>query len=341
MPDMETTHLTCRLVAAWMALGGLLGAQTTPDPPRSLCLDASPLAGGVELVRGRFVPGSQPDGNSVVLRAPGGLVVIDTGRHAEHTRTILECAGRAGVPIAAVINTHWHIDHIGGNPRVRRAFPEMKIFASGALAQAQAGFLADYRRQLVDAIAGSQDSAARSGWENELAIIDAGPALAPDEVIASGGLLTIAGRPLSIGLESRAVTAGDVWVLDPATGVLAAGDLVTLPVPLLDTACPLGWQTALDRLSDVEFDLLVPGHGSPMTRGQFEVYHAGFAALLGCAATDQPEAVCIDGWLRDLGPLVPPSDHDFARLLLQYYIPNILRASPEKTAAACGYIDPT
>lgn len=82
---METTHLTCRLAAAWMALGGLLGAQTTPDPPRSLCPDASPLAAGVELVRGRFVPGSQPDGNSVVLRAPGGLVVIDTGRHAEHT----------------------------------------------------------------------------------------------------------------------------------------------------------------------------------------------------------------------------------------------------------------
>lgn len=159
-------------------------------------------------------------------------------------------------------------------------------------------------------------------------------------MITSGGLRTIAGRPLEIGLESRAVTAGDVWVLDPATGVLAAGDLVTLPVPLFDTACPGGWKKALERVSAVKFDLLVPGHGDPMTREQFETYRAAFAALLGCAASEHPEAVCIDGWLRDLGPLVPPSDHDFARFLLQYYIPNILRAAPEKTAAACDDVGP-
>ena len=330
---MSNKHLTSLVAAAWLTAGGMAAAQTTPDPQGSRCPDASPLAASVELVRGRFIPGAQPDGNSVLLRAPAGLVVIDTGRHAEHTQRILDCATRAGVPIGAVINTHWHLDHIGGNPRIRKAYPNVKVWASGALAQAQVGFLANYRKQLLEAIAGSDDSSARSGWENEVAIIDAGSALAPDEEITSGGLRTIAGRALEIGLESHAVTAGDVWVLDPATGVLASGDLVTLPVPLLDTACPRGWETALEHLAAVKFDLLVPGHGAPMTRDQFEAYRAGFAALLGCAASSQPEAACIDGWLGDLGPLIPRSDRDFARVLLQYYLQNNLRTAPESDCA--------
>ncbi len=333
---MPTKHLTCVLGAASLILGGVLGAQTAPTVPGSIGPGSSRLAERVELVPGRFVPGEQPDGNSVVISAPAGLIVIDTGRHAEHTRTILDLATRAGVPIAAVINTHWHLDHIGGNPLVRRAFPEVTVSASGALVEAQAGFLADYRGQLLAAIAGTEDPGAREGWENEVAIIDAGPALAPDEVVTAGGPRTIAGRPLELGLETRAVTAGDVWVLDPATGVLAAGDLVTLPAPLLDTACPSGWQTALEHLAGVKFELLVPGHGAPMTRQQFETYRTGFAGLLACAASEQPEHVCIDGWLRDLGALIPEGDRDFAAMLLRYYIPTSLRADPPRTAHLCG-----
>ena len=125
-----------RLVMACLAVAGVLAAQPAPSNTAPLCPGASAVAEGVDLVPGRFVQGAQPDGNSVVLRGPAGLIVIDTGRHAEHTRSILDCASRTGVPVAAVINTHWHLDHIGGNPRVREAFPEVRIWASGALAQA-------------------------------------------------------------------------------------------------------------------------------------------------------------------------------------------------------------
>lgn len=319
-----------RLVMACLAVAGVLAAQPVPSTTAPLCPGASAVAEGVDLVPGRFVQGAQPDGNSVVLRGPAGLIVIDTGRHAEHTRSILDCASRTGVPVAAVINTHWHLDHIGGNPRVREAFPEVRIWASGALAQARLGFLADYRGQLVAAIEASQDPAARAAWKQELSLIDAGPALAPDEVVTAGGSRTIAGRPLEIGLERHAVTAGDIWVLDPETGVLAAGDLVTLPAPLLDTACPSGWQAALDRLASLDFEILVPGHGAPMTKDELEVYRSGFAALRSCAASDRTDQACIDGWLHDLGPLVPEADRELARALLQYYLQSSLRA-PHQT----------
>jgi glyoxylase-like metal-dependent hydrolase (beta-lactamase superfamily II) len=323
------------LVATLLATSAALAAEPGADPPAPLCPESRALAAGISFLPGNFVAGAQPDGNTVLLDAPAGLIVIDTGRHAEHTRAILDCAAGVGLPVAAVINTHWHLDHIGGNPRIRAAFPAVEVWASGALAGARAGFLAEYRAQLVDAIAASPDPTQRAAWENELRIIDAGPALAPDHVVAASGTREVAGRELILGLVGHAVTAGDLWVLDPATGVLAAGDLVTLPAPLFDTACPDGWRAALDSLAALEFKLLVPGHGAPLTREQFERYRSGFTALLACASSDRSDGDCVEGWLHSLGALVPESERELARSLLGYYLPSILRVGSGDAARWC------
>ena len=135
------------------------------------------VAPGVDLIRSAFVPGRQPDGNSVIFRTDLGFVVMDTGRHAEHTQRIIDYAHAANLPIKAVINSHWHLDHIGGNPRIRAAFPDVKIYASGAIDEAMHGFLADYHKQLDEAIAQSKDDAQVQAWRGELAIIDSGKSL--------------------------------------------------------------------------------------------------------------------------------------------------------------------
>jgi glyoxylase-like metal-dependent hydrolase (beta-lactamase superfamily II) len=308
----------------------------------ALCAAASPclageIADGIHLLPGRLVPGSQPDGNTVILEAPDGLIVVDTGRHPAHTQTILDFASRERRPVVAVVNTHWHLDHIGGNPRLRRAYPDVRIWASDALAGAMNGFLADYRNDLEGALARADaDSAAAAAMSAELAILDAGAALAPDEIIAAPGLRAIAGRDLCLGLEERAVTAGDVWLYDPATRVLIAGDLVTLPVPLPDTACPRRWQAELARLAAIDFKLLIPGHGPVMDRDDFARYRTVFANLLDHAAADSTTASCADHWLRDIGPLVPTAEHAFARTLLDYYVENHLRPDPARDAASCA-----
>ena len=139
-----------------------------------------------------------------------------------------------------------------------------------------------------------------------------------------------------VGLERFAATAGDVWLLDAESGVLAAGDLVTLPVPLLDTACPAGWRESLSRLSATSFRVLVPGHGRPMGRDPFESWRAAFGRLLDCAASEAADATCADGWIRDLGPLLPEADRAFARTLLAYYVPEVLRAPSEERQRWCA-----
>jgi glyoxylase-like metal-dependent hydrolase (beta-lactamase superfamily II) len=314
-----------------LLLGAPVAVAAAPADPTPRA--ATELAPAVRLVPGAFVPGRQPDGNSVLIAAPDGLIVIDTGRHPEHAQAILAAAAAWGRPIAAVVNTHWHLDHIGGNPRLRAAHPGLQVTASGAYEKARTGFLTRYRAQLEQLIAETPDPARQAPYRAELSLLDAGAALGPDAVVRAGGERTIAGRRLRIGLEGPAVTAGDVWVYDPGSRILVAGDLVTLPVPLLDTACPAGWADALGRLAAVDFQSLVPGHGAPLDRAGFARYRTAFGRLLECAAGKAADAACIEGWLRDAGTLVPASEQAFARSLLEYYVP--LLRDPEPLRARC------
>jgi glyoxylase-like metal-dependent hydrolase (beta-lactamase superfamily II) len=255
------------------------------------------------VIFGKFVPGTQPDGNSVIFETEDGLVVVDTGRHRAHTQQILDYVGKRKV--AAVVNTHWHLDHIGGNA----LFPDTKVYASGALEDALSGFFANYAKQLEDVITKTSGEE-QQRYRTELALIRNGKALMPDVVVSSDRSL----GPLELHLVKDAVTAGDLWLYDPRSKTLVAGDLITLPVPFLDTACPLTWKAALDHLATVQFDRVVPGHGPVLTRAQFERYRTAYANFLAC------EKECEARWLADVGDLVPESEHAFTRDLAKYYL---------------------
>src|SRR6202008_4930766 len=118
---------------------------------------------------------------------------------------------------------------------------------------------------------------------------------------------------------------------------LAAGDLVTLPAPFFDTACPAHWQAALAKLDRVDFSILVPGHGVPMSPADFASYRHPFDGLLACAASAASKNECIDGWQRDAAVFLPADqDKNLARMLPDYYLDTILRGERKKTAALCG-----
>ena len=305
-----------RLAWAWFALAAS-SAFAAPG-------DVREIGPGVSFIEGEFAKGRQPDGNSLVLHGEGATIVIDTGRHPEHTQKVLAVATRSGVKPEAVINTHWHLDHVGGNVIVRQRYPQAKIIASGAIASARKGFLADYRAQLAQAVA-SLPPDKSAGFRAEMALIDAGDKLAPDEVVTASGDRTLAGRRLFIGLERNAATEGDVWVLDRASGILATGDLVTLPVPFLDTADPDGWAAALERLSKVDAKLVVPGHGEPMKPAGLVTYRKAFDALLACARSPRASAECSKEWFAAIGDLARGTDPSLAQGAMAYYLDNVLR----------------
>lgn len=297
--------------------------------------DADAIADGVALIAGNFAPGRQPDGNTVIFRGSRGLVVLDTGRHPEHSRAILEYAHASGLPIVAVVNSHWHLDHVSGNPRLRAKYPDLEVYATDAIDGALAGFLARSKQQAQAFLAQPGDPAMQAEVRADVATIDSGRAIAPDVVVAASGPRDWAGRTLWVGRETRAVTEGDLWILDPATRTLAAGDLVTLPVPFLDTACPANWSAALGRLGEQDFERLVPGHGPVMDRAAFATYRKAFDGLLACAASAAEAASCRAGWLRDAGGLAgAEADSPRTAGMLDYYV-QVLR-DPDKRREACG-----
>jgi glyoxylase-like metal-dependent hydrolase (beta-lactamase superfamily II) len=310
---------------------------------QSACASAASLiAPDTYLIEGKTTPNSQPDGNSIVIVAPKGLIVFDTGRHKEHTQQILDFAHTQTQPIAAIINSHWHLDHVGGNPLLHAAFPDIVVYASSAIDGARKGFLADYRAHLVTEIAQSANGPlpakppeGQASMRAEIALIDEGAALGPTDVITKSTALNIAGRHLEFHLETHAVTAGDVWVLDPGTHVLLAGDLVTLPAPFFESACPGGWRTSLAHLAKAPFDWLVPGHGAPMQRHAFDTYRKAFSDLLACAAGDATKNTCIDGWINDASELIRSDDVSYARTLIGYYVDNYLRHPTERIRQFC------
>jgi glyoxylase-like metal-dependent hydrolase (beta-lactamase superfamily II) len=308
------------------------GAARAEDVPRP---QPQAVASGVWFIPGGMIPGRQPDGNSIVFAAPDGLIVMDTGRHAWQRQAILDFAKAQGKPIAAIVNSHWHLDHVSGNPALRAAYPGLKVYASGAIDDALTGFLArsaaEAKSYLDD---GKLPPESAEDVRGDLAIFANGAALKPDVVIVASSTRRIAGKALAVNLAPNAATAGDVWLYDPRSRVAASGDLVTLPVPFLDTACPAGWSAALARIAATPFKTLIPGHGLPMTRGQFATYRKSFDAFIACSASTAEAGACAADWANAVAAL-PGADPATSKRVMgmaTYYVHDVLRAHGGKSA---------
>lgn len=300
-------------------------AAAAPAPqPRELAKD-------VWLIPGGILPDRQPDGNTVIFAGPKGLVVMDTGRHVWQRQAILDFAAGRKQPIVAIVNSHWHLDHVSGNPDLRRAYPDLKVYASSAIDAALNGFLprsaAQGHQYLDDS---SLPPETLEDLRADLATIDNGQALRPDVVISRSAPLNLGGLTLRVNLAPNAATDGDVWVFDAKSRVLAAGDLVTLPAPFLDTACPKGWRAALETISASPFRTLVPGHGPPMDRAKFALYRTAFGTFIDCAGSDQEAKACAAGWAEAVAPLLAEGEAPRARGMAAYYV-ELLRKNGGKS----------
>jgi glyoxylase-like metal-dependent hydrolase (beta-lactamase superfamily II) len=273
--------------------------QPRPAPPQEVARNVYLLPGGI-------LPGRQPDGNTVIFAAPHGLVVVDTGRHTWHSDGILAFARERNEPIAAILNTHWHLDHTSGNRRLRENFPELRVYASSAIDRAIGGFLAasaERAREFLES--GRITGTLAEDVQGDLATMDASDTLRPDIVIDGSLRPRIAGKRFDVRLARHAATDGDLWLYDRATQLVVTGDLVTLPAPFLDTACPEGWRTAMADIWATPFRLAIPGHGPALTRAQFASYRNAFEAFLDCAGGDAEASECAAGWVRDAAEFLP------------------------------------
>jgi glyoxylase-like metal-dependent hydrolase (beta-lactamase superfamily II) len=312
------------LVCAVLAAGRAGSAESAPEVATPLV-----VADGVWLIAGGTLEDRQPDGNTIVFDAPRGLIIVDTGRHAWHRNAIVGLARERREDVVAIVNTHWHLDHVSGNPALRQAYPKVRVYASDAIDDALTGFLARSARESAAYLKDESIPAPmREDIAADVATVANGAALRPDVVIERAGPQELGGRTLEVHLARDAVTAGDVWLYDSRSKIAVLGDLVTLPAPFFDTACPQGWLDALQDVEGTDFQTAIPGHGAPMSRTQVAQYRSALGAFIDCAASNEPKAKCSAGWLEAAAPLLSGESHQSAHTqsLTNYYV-DMLRAN--------------
>ncbi|HWA92611.1 MAG TPA: MBL fold metallo-hydrolase [Rhizomicrobium sp.] len=317
--------MRAQIAIACVLLCTTAAAEIPPEP--------NLVTNGVWLIPGRMLPRRQPDGNTIVFAAPQGLIVMDTGRHPWHRQAILDFAKAQGKPIAAIVNSHWHLDHVSGNPDLKRAYPALKVYASNAIDGALSGFLA---KSAADAQSyldeGKLPPETAEDVRNDIATTRNGQALRPDVVVDRSATRDIAGKRLAVNLAPNAATDGDVWVYDPATRIAASGDLITLPAPFLDTACPAGWSKALGDIDKTRFTTILPGHGGAMSHAQFRAYRSAFDALIACSASSRDANECAAEWTKAVATLPGAGPDAKAQGMTLYYVKDVLRAHNGKSA---------
>lgn len=272
------------------------------------------LSDGVWLIPGSFPDGRQPDGNTIVFESKTGLIVMDTGRHPAHRQAILDFAKTRHRPVAAIVNSHWHLDHTSGNRDIKAVYPDARLYTGTAVERMARDF---FPKGIESSRAYLAANKVPPGLAEDIQLdIDTRlhpEALLPDVAVTASGPVIIDGKMLDINLAPNAATDGDVWVYDARSHIAAAGDLITLPVPFLDTACVGGWRTGLDAIAATPFTTVIPGHGAPMTRPQFMSYKAAFEAYTDCAHSTRDRSECAVAWLKATADLRAPEAPDDAR----------------------------
>ena len=178
--------MRCHFIALGLLLAGCAAQGFAKAPAYHF------IAGQVPADKG-------PDGNTIVLDAPQGLIVVDTGRHPEHSAAILAYAKVRGRPIAAIINSHWHLDHTTGNYDIRQVYPHAEVYATNAIEGALATFLADGRKGAEARLIDPKTPAARlPEIRRFLARMDHPDSIRPTRPVLKSAKMKVAGRTLDV-----------------------------------------------------------------------------------------------------------------------------------------------
>lgn len=184
--------------------------------------------------------------NLGVIIGADSVAVIDTGGSVAVGRALLGAIRAAtSKPVRYVINTHEHPDHLFGNA----AFASSATFVGHHNLPSELAKRGDYYLRSYAVALG--DAAIR-----EVRIIP------PSLLVQDETVIDLGARRLRLTAWSPAAHSNcDLTVLDEASGILYAGDLVFLQhVPVLDGSLK-GWLSLIPRLAKLPAKHVVPGHG--------------------------------------------------------------------------------
>lgn len=251
---------TLLTAAALLALATPAFAQTTPAGPAAPQppLPVQRLATNVNLVIGE-------GGNIVVLNGPEGVLLVDAELPQGAPRVMAAVAGIDPSPLRFVIDTHWHVDHTGGN---------RYLTGQGAVIIAHDSVRTRRMATQTVRVYGAVVPPARY------------PESLPIMTFDSSLTLHLNGETVRAFHTPGAHTDGDVLVHFVNADVVHMGDAYSAGVyPYIDTASGgriAGLIAAADRVLAIADDdtRIVPAHGPVGTRTDLLAYRNMLAVIM-------------------------------------------------------------
>lgn len=229
-------------------------------------------------------------GNVVIIEQARGFVIVDSGSSRGDGEAVVEAIRsiNARKPVTAIVITHWHNDHPLGLPALAAAWPQAEIIAventhirledgqtnvpmapdaawDAQRVQTLEGYLPGIRESINDQ---SLSQAERDGWARAAAAIPLRVTRAPGthvvlptRTFTDRLVLDDPRVPVEVRFEGRANTDGDALIWLPRQRIVATGDIVVAPVPYNFSIYPSDNIQTLQRLQDMNYAVLIPGHG--------------------------------------------------------------------------------
>jgi len=222
-------------VMAVAMIGVCLRAQFGNAPAK---LETIKIKDDLFVIHNDFVPG-----NTTALVTNEGVVLVDDKFEIDHDGIMAQLKKITNQPVKYVINTHYHADHSGGNPKLQ-ALGAQVVTSENARAK-----MADVK----------QPGMANITLQDSLR-------------------LYVGGKRVEVRYYGRSHTDGDVVVLFPDHRVLSAGDMFTFgdaTPELIDYAgggSAKDWTKTLDGALQLDFDSVVPGHGTVTTKQEMRKF---------------------------------------------------------------------
>ena len=256
--------------------------------------------------------GAGGDSNAGAIETPLGLIVIDAQQNralGEKFRGALRASFKT--PVRALINTHFHLDHVAGNV----AFADAPIVAHQKTVQALEHELGPLRAggaTVTDTLAkirmffgGNFEDlvpAHERGWFTERVGGSAPLTIVPpSEAFADRMEFILPADTVRVDYWGPAHCDGDVVIHLAKAGVIFMGDLFFYGRFPWFGDCDLnGWIATLDRVLRMDVATVVPGHGPPASLKELADFRKLLAAIRGAADTAIKAGWSEDAAARDV-----------------------------------------
>ena len=242
--------LAVSLAALFAAQSSWVYTQNKPPGP----LKAQRVQGDLHMISGE-------GGNVAVYATSEGVVLVDDMFDRNHADLLAQVKLVTDRPLRYVINTHQHDDHAGGDFRmlpIAEVIAHRNVYAN----------LKNLKRPYYEDTPGTPIGLPRVTFSDRLDV-------------------HLGGKDIEAYYFGRGHTSGDAIIYFPELKAIHTGDLfisssrpgVPIYVDYVQGGSLIEWTRTLERTLQLDFDIVIPGHGPVATKADLIRFNASIGAM--------------------------------------------------------------